>query len=297
MGVNHHVQQKGHLMADIANALKLALESLQATGTFTWNSPSLALTARDIPTLERALQAAQRNEQAWLGFKRVVDAHACTQGTGWEPYPEGSANADDFAFFANEAREIVCGHEYSARDRFQMLDITRGPSMHFDQFPGLTWESVPLFTATRLVVFGASDVARFTAAYAADAGFEVEVVDPDPAFLSEERFPRATRTLMPFDQLEHVEIGPNDFACVLTRNHAHDPEALMHALKSPAAYIGLIGHVDKIAGNFELLRQHGIAAGEFTRVHAPIGIKCGAKTPAEIAISITAQLIQERHNR
>ena len=169
--------------------------------------------------------------------------------------------------------------------------------MHFNQFRGLTWESIPLFTATRLVIFGASDVARYTAAYAADASFEVEVVDPDPSFLSEERFPRAARVLIAFDQLASIELGPNDFACVLTRNHAHDPEALMHTLKSPAAYVGLIGHVDKIAGNFELLRKHGIAAEEFTRVHAPIGIKCGAKTPAEIAISITAQLIQERHNR
>ena len=273
------------------------LETLRANGTATWGTPAIKLTPADIPTLERALRAAQRNEQAWLGFKLVTNPTTCMQGTGWEAYPGGSASAESFLFFANEGREIVCGHDYSPRDRFQMLDITRGPSMHFDQFPGLTWESIPLFTATRLVIFGASDVARYTATYAADAGFEVEVVDHDPGFLSEERFPRAARVLTAFDKLASIELGPNDFACVLTRNHAHDPEALMHALKSPAAYVGLIGHVDKIAGNFELLRQHGIAAEEFARVHAPIGIKCGAKTPPEIAISITAQLIQERHNR
>ena len=284
-------------MAGILAEIEKALEALQATESFEWEHPTLTLTQADIPTLERALRAAQRNEQAWLGFKLVANPDTCMQGTGWEPYPEGSANAESFLFFANEGRKIVCSHDYSPRDRFQMLDITRGPSMHFDQFPGLTWESTPLFTATRLVIFGASDVARYTAAYAADASFEVEVVDPDPSFLSEERFPRAARVLIAFDQLASIELGPNDFACVLTRNHAHDPEALMHTLKSPAAYVGLIGHVDKIAGNFELLRKHGIAAEEFTRVHAPIGIKCGAKTPAEIAISITAQLIQERHNR
>ncbi|MDO4532385.1 MAG: XdhC family protein [Coriobacteriia bacterium] len=284
-------------MAEIAHTLEQALDSLRATGAFAWDSPAIMFTSADIPVLERALQAARRDEQAWLGFKLVTDSRTCTQGTGWEPYPDGSANTETFPFFANEALEIVCGYEYSPRDRFQMLDITRGPSMHFDQFPGLTWSSIPLFTATRLVIFGASDVARYTASYAADAGFEVEVVDPDPSFLSEERFPHAKRILTAFDQLASIELGRNDFACVLTRNHAHDPEALMHALKSPAAYVGLIGHVDKIAGNFELLRQHGIAAEEFSRVHAPIGIKCGAKTPAEIAISITAQLIQERHNR
>ena len=284
-------------MSDIARKLEQALEAVRANGEFAWQQPAIILTPADIPALERAQRAAARNEQAWLGAKLVTDEHACVRGTGWEPYPEGSANAESFIFFANERREIVCGHAYSARDRFQMLDITRGPSMHFDQFPGLTWTSTPLFGATRLVLFGASDVARYTAAYAADAGFEVEAVDPDPVFLSKERFPRAKRTLTSFGTLEQVALGPNDFACVLTRNHAHDPEALMHALKSPAAYVGLIGHVDKIAGNFALLREHGVDSAEFERVHAPIGIKCGAKTPAEIAISITAQLIQERHSR
>ena len=284
-------------MESIGAKIAEALASVKAQGSFTWESPQVALTAADIPTLERALRAAERNEQAWLGFKLVTDGQACVQGTGWEPYPEGSANPDSFAFFANEAREIVCGHEFSSRDRFQMLDITRGPAMHSDQFPGLDWQSSPLFTATRLVIFGASDVARFTASYAADADFEVEVVDDDPAFLSPERFPRAVRTIAAFDALASVPLGPNDFACVLTRNHAHDPEALMRALQSPAAYVGLIGHVDKIAGNYELLRTTGVDPAEFARVHAPIGIKCGAKTPAEIAISITAQLIQERKNR
>lgn len=284
-------------MNAIVASLENALETLERSGACTWASPRMPLTPDDIPALERALQAATRNERAWLGFKLVTDADACTRATGWEPHPEGSANAKSFPFFANGQRDIVCGHGYNGRDRFQMLDVTRGPAMHFDQFAGLTWESLPLFTATRLVIFGAGDVACFTAAYAADCGFEVEVVDPDPSFLSQERFPRATRTLAGFDELAGVVLGPDDFACVLTRNHAHDPEALMHALKSPAAYVGLIGHVDKIAGNYALLEEHGVDPTEFERVHAPIGIKCGAKTPAEIAISITAQLIQERRDR
>lgn len=277
-----------------AAQLEKALATLGQTATCTWDDPHVTLTTTDIPTLERALKAVKDGEQAWLGFKLVTNPETCCQGTGWDPYPDGSANAESFPFFANDAREIVCGHGYSLRDRFQMLDITRGPAMHADQFPGLAWTAAPLFAQRRLVLFGASEVARYTAAYASDAGFAVEVVDDDPAFLTQGRFPQATLTLAAFDQLEAVALGPDDFACVLTRNHAHDPEALMRALQSPAAYVGLIGHVDKIAGNYRLLQDAGVDPSELERVHAPIGIKCDARKPAEIAISITAQLIQER---
>lgn len=64
-----------------------------------------------------------------------------------------------FIFFANDAKEIVCAHEYSGRDLMQMKDVTRGPAMHNEQFDGLIWQATPLFEAKRVWLLGASDVA------------------------------------------------------------------------------------------------------------------------------------------
>ncbi len=72
-----------------------------------------------------------------------------------------------------------------------MKDVTRGPSMHNEQFEGLTWRSVALFDQVHVWLLGASDVASELSALAHHVGFKVTVVDYDPAYISEERFPNA----------------------------------------------------------------------------------------------------------
>ena len=258
---------------------------------------TVELTAADQPVVARALAALRDNETAWLGFKTVTDAQACMQPLEGSRFTTGSANAEPFVFFANAEGELVCGHPYNDRDRFQMLDVTRGPAMHTGEFAGLTWTAVPLKQRVRVVIFGAGEVSRHLANFAHAVDFDTTVLDFDEAFLNEDRFPTSQLVTVDFAALDPALVGPNDFACVLTRSHTFDVEALACALKANPAYVGMIGHPDKIRNNYEVLRVQGISDEAIARVHAPIGIKCGGRTPAEIAVSIVAQLIQERRNR
>ena len=100
------------------------------------------LTAADIPTFERAIRAIDEGDLAWLGFKIVYDADEAQRNTDNEVTKKygdtGSADGEPLVFFCNDAKEIVASREPSPRDVFQMKDVTRGPSMHNEQFEGLT---------------------------------------------------------------------------------------------------------------------------------------------------------------
>ncbi|MDU5257071.1 MAG: xanthine dehydrogenase, partial [Eggerthella lenta] len=133
-----------------------------------------SLTADDAPTFERALRAMEEGDLAWLGFKIVYDADAAQRNTDNEVTKkygdEGSADGEPLVFFCNDAKEIVASRPYSPRDTFQMKDVTRGPSMHNEQFEGLTWASVPLFDQVHVWLLGASDAASEVAALADHVG-------------------------------------------------------------------------------------------------------------------------------
>ena len=121
------------------------------------------LTEADIPTFERALRALDEEDLAWLGFKVVYDPAAAVGNVDNEVTKkygkEGSADGEPLVFFCNDAKEIVASRPLSPRDVFQAKDVTRGPSMHNDQFDGLTWVSEPLFGRVRVWLLGASDAA------------------------------------------------------------------------------------------------------------------------------------------
>ena len=260
-----------------------------------------SLTADDIPTLKRALESLERGEQAWLGFKVVLDAEeALTPVDPAAPADskEGpSADATSTIFHATETKEIVCSRPWNKRDRFQMLDVTRGPSMHTGQFAGLTWTSVPLFPTNRVVIWGAGDVSVFLAKYALDCDFDVVVADDDEGYLSEERFPDCERILVSplWDCLgEEVPITERDYCVCVSRSHVRDPETLAYSLTSPAAYVGMMGNPGKNQDVYDKIIAAGADPADIERVHAPIGIKIADKTPAEIAVSIIAELVDVR---
>ena len=149
-----------------------------------------------------------------------------------------------FIFFANDATEIVCAHEYSGRDLMQMKDVTCGPAMHNEQFDGLIWQATPLFEAKRVWLLGASDVACKVAKLATHLGFLVTVADYDPAFLNEERFPGVQRILFEggnFDDLQKYAADSADYACVLTRGHMYDPQSCAWGVVCNAHYVGMMG--------------------------------------------------------
>lgn len=258
------------------------------------------LTADDACVFERAARAIEEGDLAWIGFKVVTDAEEAQRNADNEVTKkygnEGSADGRDLVFFCNDAKEAVAGRAYSARDFFQMKDVTRGPSMHNDQFDGLTWTSVALFDEVNVWLLGASDVAVEVAALARHVGFNVEVVDDDASYLSEDRFPDAKRTLLAsFDDLSGLQATSADYACVLTRGHMHDPESCLWAVRCGVHYVGMMGCKGKNNRVHDLCIEGGMTEEQWDFVKRPIGLKFGAKTPAELAISIVGELVDVRY--
>ena len=263
-----------------------------------------ALTAADAPVFERAARAMDEGDLAWLGFKIVWDAAAAQANTDNEVTKKygdvGSADGQGAVFFCNDAKEIVSARTPSPRDVFQMKDVTRGPSMHNEQFEGLTWLSVPLFDQVRVWLLGASDAAAEVSALAAHVGFAVTAVDYDPAYLSPERFPDATRVLLEggnFDGLASLTPAAGDYVCVLTRGHMFDPDSCVWAVRHGVHYVGMMGCKGKNSTVHDLVIARGATEEQWERIKRPIGLKFGAKTPAELAIAIVAELVDVRYRQ
>ena len=261
-----------------------------------------SLGPEDACVFERAARAVDEGDMAWIGFKVVADAATAQANVDNEVTKKygdaGSADGRDLVFFCNDAKEIVAGRPYSPRDLFQMKDVTRGPSMHNDQFEGLTWTSIPLFDSVKVWLAGASDVAVEVAALAHHVGFEVEVLDDDASYLAESRFPDAKRTLLgSFDELDAYAPKPSDYVCVLTRGHMRDPESCLWAVRHGVHYVGMMGCKGKNNRVHDLCIEGGMTEEQWDGVKRPIGLKFGAKTPAELAIAIVAELVDVRYRQ
>jgi xanthine dehydrogenase accessory factor len=259
-----------------------------------------SLGSADIPTFDFALEKLREGTAAWLGFKVVTDPGQATNSVdtavvGINGPGEGSADALPGVFVATEGKDIVFGRPFSERDRFQMLDITRGPHMHNEQYAGVAWLSLLLTREGRVYVFGAGEVAHFVERMAHDCDFETVVIDDDAAYLNEERLPLSQRVLIEsFTRIPSLGITSSDYVLVLTRGHMYDPEALVHGIEAGAYYVGMMGCLEKNERVFALAQAQGIARDRLEATHTPIGLKFGAKTPAELALCIVAELVQVR---
>ncbi len=149
----------------------------------------------------------------------------------------------------------------------------------------------------KLVVIGAVHIAQFLAPMAALAGFEVTVIDPRRAFATEARFPGVTLvTEWPGPALARIGLDEHTAVVTLTHDPKLDDPALCAALKSPAFYVGALGSSRTHAKRIERLREHGLAELA-PRIHAPVGLDLGGRAAAEIAVSVLAQVIQERYRQ
>lgn len=149
--------------------------------------------------------------------------------------------------------------------------------------------------AARLVVIGAVHIAQFLAPMAALAGFEVIVVDPRQAFASAARFPGITLVVeWPGPALAQIGLDERTALVTLTHDPKLDDPALCAALQSPVFYVGALGSARTHAKRIERLREHGLAE-QAARIHAPVGLDLGGRASAEIAVSVLAQVIQQRY--
>jgi xanthine dehydrogenase accessory factor len=146
-----------------------------------------------------------------------------------------------------------------------------------------------------LVIAGAGHVGAALATVARQMDFRVVVIDDRPDYLSENRFPGVDLRLGNVEaELTKLRWNEQSYVVIVTRGHRRDGLALAAVVRSQARYIGLIGSRRKIVRIFSELREQGVSTEQLSRVHAPIGLSIGAITPAEIAVSIAAELIAVR---
>src|SRR5690349_19519884 len=157
----------------------------------------------------------------------------------------------------------------------------------------------PIAPAPALYVVGAGHVGWHLARMAAEAGFRIHVLDDREKFANAERFPFA-ETIEVDDiggWLHKADVPPSAYVVVVTRGHTHDFDAIRALAARDLRYLGLIGSRAKVARIFDALDAEGMPRECLERVHAPIGLNIGAITPAEIAVSILAELIAIRHGK
>ena len=150
----------------------------------------------------------------------------------------------------------------------------------------------------RLVIVGAVHIAQSLAPMAAMLEFDVTVVDPRGAWATTQRFP-GVKIIQDWADEAFQAMGLDGSTAVVTLTHDPklDDPALESALKSDVFYIGALGSRRTHAKRKERLAEVGITEEMFARVHGPVGLNIGAKSPAEIAVSILGQIIEVRARR
>ncbi len=153
-----------------------------------------------------------------------------------------------------------------------------------------------LVTPGFVYIFGGGHVGQALVPALAAVGFAPIVLDDREEFVNPDLFPGAYAVCLCDlgDIVATVTITDRDYVCVMTRGHANDLEVQAQALKTPARYIGVIGSKKKTKIVRNRLLERGFTEEDLDRITAPIGLNIGGKSPAEIAVSITAQLIQIR---
>ncbi|MBQ7871471.1 MAG: XdhC family protein [Oscillospiraceae bacterium] len=221
------------------------------------------LSAADLPVLRQMRVALQRDENSWLSLRisegRVEEFRVWTQ---------------------EEAADLP--ERFCAR-----AVLEPGEPLYYTE---------PLNRAGRVYIFGGGHVGQALVPVLAGLGFRVTVFDNREELATAAHFPLAEQVIFgDYHRIgEKVRLTENDYAVIMTPAHQADFALLEQVLRQPLRYVGCIGSRRKIARTRELLREAGIPEEAILSVHSPIGLPIGAETPAEIAISIAAELIQCR---
>ena len=220
--------------------------------------------------LDRALAATRAGTAAAL---------ATHLKSGRQAFIEGEKIEGDLAL---DGSAIAAVRTALRDDRNTTIETTEGP-VFVEVF------NPPL----RLIVVGAVHIGQPLARMAALAGYGVTVVDPRSAFATGERFPGVTlSTEWPDEILPRLNPDRRTAIVTLTHDPKIDDPALTAALKSQAFYVGALGSKKTHAARCHRLQKAGFSEAEIARIHGPVGLSIGALSPAEIAVSILAQITQ-----
>lgn len=149
----------------------------------------------------------------------------------------------------------------------------------------------------QLIIFGGGHVSQPVAKIGKMLGFHVTVMDDRKDFVTPERFPDADRLITgSYDEIpDKIPEYENAYYVIVTRGHLGDSASARQILRRPYTYLGMIGSRNKVKLTMEKLLGEGFSKEQLNTIHAPIGLPIGGHMPAEIAVSITAEIVQEKN--
>ena len=219
------------------------------------------LTAQELPKLHKMLEALNTDANSWL-YLKIADG---------------------------EVEEFEILDEEAAKERPELFTtravLQKGEPLLYAE---------PLMRAGRVYVFGGGHVGQALVPVLAGVGFRVTLYDNRSELADKAHFPQAEQIVC--GPYEAITVSPteNDYVVIMTPGHQGDFALLSQVLRSKTRYVGCIGSRHKIARTQQLLREAGITEEAIASIHSPIGLPIMAETPAEIAISITAEMIRCR---
>ncbi len=228
-----------------------------------------------------ALAVVVRGPEAWLGLKALIPAEGAPVGPLLDTPLRGLLLADAPRLI-DEGASVV--RAYPAP-----LETELAVEIFFEIHR----------PAPRLIIVGGVHIASDLIHLAKPLGFSTYVVDPRTAFASPERFPHADhlRQQWPDEALPEIGLDRDTSVVVVTHDPKLDDPALMLALPSPAGYVGALGSPKTHARRVERLLAAGLTQAQVDRLHAPIGLDLGGRSPAEIALSIMAEIVAVRNGK
>ncbi|MEU5881814.1 XdhC family protein [Spirillospora sp. NPDC047279] len=236
------------------------------------------------PVPDRALTAISRDER--VAFAHLMDGTGTTLVVWPDRHHGGSGLADVDQIVVGEARAMLDGGITGIRS----VRCREGLDVFVQSYA----------PAPRLLVFGAIDHAAALTRVGAFLGYRVTVCDARPVFATPARFPDADEVVVGWphryldDQAGRGLIDGRTVVCVLTHDAKFDVPLLEVALRLPVAYVGAMGSRRTHDDRLRRLRAAGTTDAELARLHSPIGLDLGARTPEETALSIAAEFVALR---
>jgi xanthine dehydrogenase accessory factor len=178
----------------------------------------------------------------------------------------------------------------------EALRAAAGRALRDDKSHTIETEHGPVFvqafnTPLRMLVVGAVHIAQALAPMAVLAGYAVTIIDPRRSFATADRFPGVTLTHeWPDEAMDKIGLDARTAVVTLTHDPKIDDPALERALRSDCFYIGCLGSTRTHKARLGRLAELGFGEKDFARIHGPVGLDIGAQSPAEIAVSIVAEV-------
>jgi xanthine dehydrogenase accessory factor len=248
------------------------------------------------PVSQALIDALQNNKSAALAtVVKTRGASPRDVGAKMLVYPDG-AIVGSVGGGEMERRVIAEARTALTDGKPHYLDLTTHPEQRGD--PSTCGDAMeifvePLLMTPTLVIVGAGHVGAAVAQLARTLGFRIVILDDRPEFVTPENFPYADERIAGnlVAKIREIEITPHTHIVLVTRNHALDADLLGAIVEKPTAYLGMLGSQRRAVTAKETLKQQGVSEAALARVHAPIGLDIHAETPAEIAVSIMAEII------